>query len=89
MVSKKHVKFFFSFPLLGKTDMQLGKRWLLLIGNGAQIRPLEKGRKSPAKYLENLPSMQRVNMKAIRASLVEESNEKYCFTSSCHWRSDN
>ena len=29
--------------------MELGKRWLFLIGNGAEIRPLEKGRKSPEK----------------------------------------
>ena len=27
--------------------MVLGKRWLFLIGNGAEIRPLEKGRKGP------------------------------------------
>ena len=27
--------------------MVFGKRWLFLIGNGAEIRPLEKGRKSP------------------------------------------
>ena len=28
--------------------MVLGKRWLFLIGNGDEIRPLEMGRKSPA-----------------------------------------
>ena len=27
--------------------MVLGKRWLFLIGNGAEIRPLEMGRKGP------------------------------------------
>ena len=27
--------------------MVLGKGWLFLIGNGAEIRPLEMGRKSP------------------------------------------
>ena len=27
--------------------MLLGKRWLFLIGNGAEILPLEMGRKSP------------------------------------------
>ena len=27
--------------------MVLGKRWLFSIGNGAEIRPLEMGRKSP------------------------------------------
>ena len=27
--------------------MVLGKRWLFSIGNGAEIRPLEKGSKSP------------------------------------------
>ena len=36
------------FFYLGKTDMVLGKRWLFLIGNGAEVRPLEMGRKSPA-----------------------------------------
>ena len=33
--------------LIGKTDMVLGKKWLFLIGNGAENQPLEKGRKSP------------------------------------------
>ena len=28
--------------------MVLGKRWLFAIGKGAEIRSLEKGRKSPA-----------------------------------------
>ena len=28
--------------------MVLEKRWLFSIGNGAEIRPLEKGRKRPA-----------------------------------------
>ena len=28
--------------------MVLGKRWLFSIWNGAEIRPLEKGRKPPA-----------------------------------------
>ena len=27
--------------------MKLGKRWLFLVGNGVEIRPLEKGRKYP------------------------------------------
>ena len=27
--------------------MVLGKRWLFSIGNGAEIRPLEMGKKSP------------------------------------------
>ena len=27
--------------------MVLGKKWLFLIGNGAEIRPLEMGRKGP------------------------------------------
>ena len=27
--------------------MVMGKMWLFLIGNGAEIRPLEKGRKCP------------------------------------------
>ena len=31
------------------------KKWLFLIGNGAEIRPLEMGRKGPASY----PSIHR------------------------------
>ena len=34
--------------LIGENRHCIGeKRWLFLIGNGAEIRPLEKGRKSP------------------------------------------
>ena len=29
--------------------MVLGKRWLFSIGNGTEIVPLEKGRKSPVR----------------------------------------
>ena len=29
--------------------MVFGKRWLFSIGNGAEIRPLDKGRKSPVE----------------------------------------
>ena len=32
--------------------MALGKKWLFSIGNGAEIRPLEMGRKSPEYLLE-------------------------------------
>ena len=53
MVSKKSFKkkrdFFFSLSSLGKTEMYWGKMWLFLIGNGAEIQPLEKDRKSPVK----------------------------------------
>ena len=31
--------------------MVLGKKWLFLIVNGAEFRPLEKGRNSPAVRL--------------------------------------
>ena len=31
--------------------MVLGKMWLFSIGNGAEIQPLEKGRKSPEKIM--------------------------------------
>ena len=31
--------------------MVLGKRWLFSIWNGAEIRPLEMGRKSPAQSM--------------------------------------
>ena len=33
--------------------MVLGRRCLFLIGNGAEIRPLEKGRKSPVVFLKD------------------------------------
>ena len=47
MVSKKKVFFFVLF--IGKNRHSIGeKRWIFLIGNGAEIQPLEKGRKSPA-----------------------------------------
>ena len=56
MVSKKSKQkktknffFFFTFFREGKRDMVLGgKWWLFSIGNGAEIQPLEMGRKSPA-----------------------------------------
>ena len=55
MASKKSKKknknkciFFLNFLNWEKIDMVLGKKkWPFLIGNGAEIRPLEKGRKSP------------------------------------------
>ena len=30
--------------------MTMGKRWLFSFGNGAEIQPLEKGRKSPVCF---------------------------------------
>ena len=33
----------------GKSDMVLGKKVTFLIGNGAEIRPLEMGRKGPGR----------------------------------------
>ena len=45
--------FFLLFLIGKKTNMVLGKRWLFSIGNGATIRPREKGRKSPAKGLQH------------------------------------
>ena len=33
--------------------MVLGKRWLFSFGNGAEIEPLEKGRKSPVIRLDS------------------------------------
>ena len=47
--NQKNFFFFFYFSLLGKTDMVLGKMWLFSIENGAEIRPLEMGRKSPVQ----------------------------------------
>ena len=44
---KKKKFFFFYFSQLGKNHMVLGKKWLFSIGNGAEIQPLEKGRKCP------------------------------------------
>ena len=40
----------------GGTDMVLGKRWLFSIGNGAEIRPLKMGRKSPDATLYSISS---------------------------------
>ena len=49
MVSKKVKKkyFFVYFFQLGKTDMVLGKKVAIFDWNGAEIQPLEKGRKCP------------------------------------------
>ena len=45
---KKKIFFFFLLFLFGKNRHGIGeKRWLFSFGNGAEIRPLEKGRKSP------------------------------------------
>ena len=44
----KKKSFFFSFLYLGKWYWE--KRWLFSIGNGAEIRPLEMGRKSPETF---------------------------------------
>ena len=35
--------------------MNLGKKWLFLIGNGVEIRPLEKGRKCPEVRQTKVP----------------------------------
>ena len=52
VVSKKKVKkkknFFFTFLNWEKQTWYWEKRWLFSIGNGAEFRPLEKGRKGPA-----------------------------------------
>ena len=62
MVSKKSKKKknIFLLFLIGKIRHGIGeKRWLFFIGNGAEIRPLEMGRKGPdndRKYLVNLDS---------------------------------
>ena len=60
-VSKKEVKknFFFIYFLtflIGKSDMIFGKRWLFLIGKGAEIRPLEMDRKGPDRARIGLKS---------------------------------
>ena len=52
MVSKKKFRFFyflFLLFLIGKNRYGIGKK----IGNGGEIRPIEKGRKSPAIILVN------------------------------------
>ena len=40
--------------------MVLGKRWLFSIGNGAEIRPLEMGRKSPVVGIQKNGLKERV-----------------------------
>ena len=56
---KKNIKkiylYFFTFLYLGKTDMVLEKRWLFSIRNGAEIRSLEMGRKSPGSQWVDTP----------------------------------
>ena len=56
VVSKKSKKkiffFFFTFLNWEKQTWYWGKRWLFWIGNGFEIRPLEKSRKCP-ENLEN------------------------------------
>ena len=59
LYKKKNLIFFLLF-LIGKSAMVLEEKgWLFLIGNGAEIRPLEMGRKSPfltcqgKSYLKN------------------------------------
>ena len=52
MVSKKRIFFFFFFLLflIGKNRHGIGKKGgYFRLGRGAEIRPLEKGRKSPAE----------------------------------------
>ena len=55
MVSKKkRIFFFFTFPNWENQTWYWKKRWLFLIGNGAEIRPLEMCRKGPAGKVENM-----------------------------------
>ena len=49
---KKKKSFFLLFLFGKKQTWQWEKRWLFSIGNGAEIRPLENGRKSPAKTIK-------------------------------------
>ena len=44
---KKEIFFFLLFFIWEKATRYWEKRWLFLIGNGAEIQPLEMGRKSP------------------------------------------
>ena len=62
--------------------MVLGKRWLFFIGNGAEIRPLEMGRKGPAndrKYLVNLDSRCMVGRICGTASCGSHGFREDCF----------
>ena len=45
--------------------MVLGKRWLFSIGNGAEIRPLEKGRKGP-----ELKKVAKLHIKTLRYKII-------------------
>ena len=49
-VTKKNIFFYYYFCTFLNCEKQIcywGKKWLFSIGNGAEIQPLEKGRKSP------------------------------------------
>ena len=47
--NKKKKFFFFTFHNWENQTWYWEKRWLFSIGNGAEIRPLEMGRKGPEK----------------------------------------
>ena len=56
-VKKKKNIFFFTFLNWENQTWYWGKRWLFLIGNGAEIQPLEMGRKCPVMSCDKNISM--------------------------------
>ena len=62
--SKKKSEFFFF--------LNWGKRWLFSIGNGAKIRPLEMGRKSPERPLK------KKIKNGFQDQLSLNAGQKYC-----------
>ena len=62
---KKKIFFLFTFLNWEKQTWYWENRWLFSIGNGAKIRPLEKGRKSRAKVtFYRASNIQTVNNKS-------------------------
>ena len=56
--------------------MVLGKKWLFLIGNGAEIRPLEMGRKGPDACIPNPKFMVMAKTSAFGIFMAEMSVAK-------------
>ena len=66
--SKKNLKIF-TFLNWEKQTWYWEKRWLFSIGNGAEIRPLEMGRKSPGRNKASI-SCNKLNIAKICIIIV-------------------
>ena len=68
----KNIFFFFTFLYWEKQTWYWEKRWLFFIGNEAEIRPLEKGRKFPVYNLDII-----IWLKAKKLTLVRRFPNSY------------